>query len=108
MFGALQILTGLRYRMPMPVQPLKAMAALVIAQQISGNVLAGGALAIGVLMLCLSLTGLLDWVARIVPKPVVRCWPARPSPGSPNSSVCLHPSGAPGRPFRFDGARVVG
>jgi hypothetical protein len=72
MFGALQILTGLRYRMPMPVQPLKAMAALVIAQQISGNVLAGGALAIGVLMLCLSLTGLLDWVAGIVPKPVIR------------------------------------
>jgi hypothetical protein len=50
MFGALQILTGLRYRMPMPVQPLKAMAALVIAHQVSGTVLAGGGLAIGVLI----------------------------------------------------------
>ena len=29
MFGAMQILTGLAYRMPMPVQPLKAMAAIV-------------------------------------------------------------------------------
>lgn len=72
MFGALQILTGLRYRMPMPVQPLKAMAALVIAHQIGGSILAGGGLAIGVLMLGLSVTGLIDWVARIVPKPVVR------------------------------------
>src|SRR5438309_7836569 len=34
MFGAMQILTGLAYRMPMPVQPLKAMAAIVIAQQL--------------------------------------------------------------------------
>ena len=72
MFGALQILTGLRYRMPMPVQPLKAMAALVIAHRVSGQVLAGGGLAIGVLMLFLSVTGLVDWVARIVPKAVVR------------------------------------
>ena len=29
MFGALQILTGLVYRLPMPVQPLKALAAIV-------------------------------------------------------------------------------
>ena len=28
LFGAMQILTALRYRMPMPVQPLKAVAAL--------------------------------------------------------------------------------
>ena len=30
MFGAMQVLTGLIYRFPMPVQPLKAMAAIVI------------------------------------------------------------------------------
>src|SRR5436190_7514680 len=41
LFGAMQILTALRYHMPMPVQPLKAMAALVIAQKISGNILFG-------------------------------------------------------------------
>ena len=71
-FGAMQILTALRYRMPMPVQPLKAMAALVIAQQLPAEVLYGGGLAIGVVMLVLSLTGLIDWIARIVPKAVVR------------------------------------
>ena len=71
-FGLMQIATALRYRMPMPVQPLKAMAALVIAHQVSSDVLAGGALAIGLLMLFLSVTGLVDWVARIVSKPVVR------------------------------------
>lgn len=72
LFGAMQILTALRYRMPMPVQPLKAVAALVIAQKISGNVLFGGGLAIGILMLFLTVTGLIDLLARVVPKAVVR------------------------------------
>ena len=50
-FGLMQIATALRYRLPMPVQPLKAMAAIVIAQKIQPNVLYGGGLAIGVAML---------------------------------------------------------
>ena len=72
MFGLMQILTGLRYRMPMPVQPLKAIAAIVIAQKVSGSVLYGAGLAIGVTMLVLSVSGLIDWLARVVPKSVVR------------------------------------
>jgi len=72
MFGAMQILTGLAYRMPMPVQPLKAMAALVIAQQASAATLYGAGLAIGIVMLLLAATGLLDLLARVVPKCVVR------------------------------------
>lgn len=72
LFGLMQVLTALRYRMPMPVQPLKAMAALVIAQKIGGDMLFGAGLAIGVLMLFLSLSGLIDWLARVVPKVVVR------------------------------------
>src|SRR5437588_4662045 len=50
LFGAMQVLTALRYRMPMPVQPLKAVAALVITQKLSGSLLYGGGLAIGLLM----------------------------------------------------------
>ena len=71
-FGLLQVATGLVYRMPMPVQPLKAVAAIVIAQKISGDVIAGGGLAIGLLMLVLAATGALDWLGRVVPKVVVR------------------------------------
>ncbi|HXE75061.1 MAG TPA: putative sulfate/molybdate transporter [Candidatus Xenobia bacterium] len=72
MFGAMQILTGLAYGLPMPVQPLKAMAVIVITQRLSGDVLFGGGLAIGVLMLLLSVSGLLGGLARLVPKSVVR------------------------------------
>jgi hypothetical protein len=71
-FGGMQILTGLLYRMPMPAQPLKAMAVLVISQKLSGNILYGAGLAIGVVMLFLAATGLLDALARVVPKTVVR------------------------------------
>src|SRR5204862_7898731 len=57
MFGVMQVFTGLRYGIPMPVQPLKAMAGLVIAQKLSGGVLFGGGLASGVLMLALTVRG---------------------------------------------------
>jgi MFS superfamily sulfate permease-like transporter len=72
MFGAMQILTGVVYRMPMPVQPLKAVAVLVITQKLAPGILYGAGLAIGVVMLVLALTGLLHWLARVVPKCVVR------------------------------------
>lgn len=72
MFGLMQIFTGWFYRMPMPAQPLKAMATLVIAQQIGGNILLGAGLAIGIVMLILSVTGLLDKIASWIPKVVVR------------------------------------
>jgi MFS superfamily sulfate permease-like transporter len=72
MFGLMQLFSGLWYGLPMPVQPLKAFAALVIAQKLPGNVIFGGGLAIGLVMLLLSVLGLIDGLARLVPKPVVR------------------------------------
>lgn len=71
-YGLMQILTGLIYGIPMPVQPLKAMAVIVITQKLSGNVLYGAGLAIGIMMAILILTGIVGWIARIVPKSVVR------------------------------------
>ena len=71
-FGAMQILMGLVYGLPMPVQPLKAMAVIVISQKIAPNVLYGGGLAIGLLMLALTVTGLLTRLADFIPRSVVR------------------------------------
>lgn len=71
-FGLLQILTGVVYGVPMPMQPLKAMAVLVITQKIAGSVLFGAGLAIAVIMLLLSLSGLLSWLARVIPRSAVR------------------------------------
>jgi hypothetical protein len=71
-FGALQVASGLVYRLPMPVQPLKAMAAIAIAGKIAPTLLAAGGLIVGTVMLILASTGALAWIARIVPKTVVR------------------------------------
>ena len=72
MYGLMQIITGLIYQRPMPVQPLKAVAALVITQKLAAGTLYGGGLAIGAIMLILTLSGLLDFIARSIPKMVVR------------------------------------
>ena len=72
MFGLMQLLTAFTYRIPMPVQPLKAVAVIVITQQVAPEVLYGGGLAIGLVMLALSVSGGIDWLARTVPKAVVR------------------------------------
>ena len=71
-FGALQVITGLVYGLPMPMQPLKAMAVLVISQGIGGGTLYGAGLAIGALMLALSLSGALTLLARAIPRCAVR------------------------------------
>lgn len=71
-FGAIQVLTGLLYGLPMPAQPLKAMAVLVIAGRADGETLRGGGLAVGAIMLVLAASGLLDRLARLVPRSTVR------------------------------------
>lgn len=71
-FGLLQIATGIVYGLPMPMQPLKAMAVLVITQKLPGNVLLGAGLAIGMVMLVLTLSGGLDWLVKRIPLCVVR------------------------------------
>jgi hypothetical protein len=72
LFGAMQILTGVLYGMPMPAQPLKAMAVIVISGKARSAQLYGAGLAIGLVMLVLAATGLLTWAASVIPKPVVR------------------------------------
>lgn len=72
MFGVMQALSGLLYGLPVPAQPLKAVAVLVIAGNVAPEVLFGGGLAIGVTMLLLAVTGLIDWIDRVLPKAVIR------------------------------------
>jgi len=72
LFGAMQLTTGLAYGLPMPVQPLKAMAVIVITQQLAPEILYGGGFAIGIVMLLLTLSGALGWLGRAIPLSVIR------------------------------------
>lgn len=70
--GAMNIATGVLFRMPLPVQPMKAIAAVAIAEGLSGGaVIAAGWLMGGVLTV-LAVVGLMPWIDRGVPRPVVR------------------------------------
>jgi len=71
-YGIMQIMTAFIYGIPMPVQPLKAVAMLVIAHKITPDIIYGGGLAIGIVMMLFTLTGLIDLIAKYIPKVVVR------------------------------------
>lgn len=71
-FGCMQLLSAFIYGIPMPVQPLKAVAMMVISQKINPKIIYGGGLAIGLFMLILSISGFISILAKYVPKVVVR------------------------------------
>ncbi|MGH7388293.1 MAG: putative sulfate/molybdate transporter [Candidatus Rokuibacteriota bacterium] len=70
--GAFQILAGLYYRTPMPVQPMKAIgtAAISDAAIAPGAIWASG-LFTGALWLGLGLSGVITWLARLTSRAVV-------------------------------------
>jgi len=72
LYGLMQIFTGIVYGIPMAVQPLKAVAMIVITQKISGDVVMLGGLLIGLVMFVLSITNLLTSIEKIIPKTVIR------------------------------------
>ncbi len=71
-FGLAQLASALFYGIPMPVQPLKAVAALVIAGGITAPQVYGAGLVIGLIMLTLTVSGLLDRLRAIIPRCVIR------------------------------------
>jgi SulP family sulfate permease len=70
--GLLYIAAALTYRLPIPVQPLKAFGAIAIAQGLGSDAIAAGALLMGVIVLVLGRTGLIDLAARAFPKALIR------------------------------------
>lgn len=70
--GLFYIGSGLYYRVPMPVQPLKAVAAIAITLGLSASVIGAAGLIMGVILLLLSLTNLIAVVVKLFPKAVVR------------------------------------
>ncbi|MEK6797569.1 MAG: putative sulfate/molybdate transporter [Planctomycetota bacterium] len=70
--GVLNILTGVVFRIPMPVQPMKAIATVAIAEKLSESQILCAGMVTGGLILLAGLTGLIDHLNRAVPKSVVR------------------------------------
>jgi len=72
MFGITLMASGLYYRTPLPIQPMKAIGAAAIAGGISPAALYGSGLTTGLFWLLAGLTGVIRPIARLATKPVVR------------------------------------
>ncbi|KAI2786262.1 hypothetical protein POX_g08645 [Penicillium oxalicum] len=70
--GVYNILTGLFFGIPLPVQPMKAIAAVAIARNFSSGAIAAAGIFVGGCLLVFSLTGLLRWFANVIPVPVIK------------------------------------
>ncbi len=70
--GLLNVVTGLIFRQPLPVQPMKAIAAVAIAGGLSRAEVTAGGLIVAVIVLTLAISGGVSWAARHIPKTVVR------------------------------------
>lgn len=72
LFGAFQVVWGARYRLPMSVEPMKALAGLAIAGSLTVGEFAAAGLLAGAVLLVAGALGALDRVAAVVGEPVVR------------------------------------
>lgn len=70
--GAMYALVAVVYQIPIPMQPMKAVTAIALANQLSPNVIATAALILGLCLLVLGRTGVLDQVAPLIPRWLVR------------------------------------
>ena len=72
MLGIANIVTGIIYKLPMPLQPMKVLAVVAIAQKWPPSLIYASGVATGAIWLILSLTGLVEKLAAITPRSVVR------------------------------------
>ena len=70
--GLAYVLNALAYRLPIPVQPLKSLAATALALGLSSSVVNAGAWWMAVILLGLSVTNAAHLVAQLFPRPIVR------------------------------------
>ncbi len=71
MMGVANIVTGLVYRLPMPIEPMKALAVIAIAQHWSPSLVYASGIGMGIAWILLATTGLISWIARVTPTVVV-------------------------------------
>ncbi len=70
--GLLYVAVAFLYRLPVPVQPLKAFGAIAIAKGLGADDIAAGALLMGVIFFGAGRLGLIDLAGRAFPRSLIR------------------------------------
>jgi len=72
MMGLANIATGLIYRLPMPIEPMKVLAVVAIAQHWAPSLVYASGFAMGLIWLLFAVTGIIDRIVKITPHSVIR------------------------------------
>lgn len=70
-FGAFYVASGLIYRLPIPVQPMKAVSAVLLTSGLTAGEIAATGLCLGLILIVLAVTGAIGHFARVIPQSVV-------------------------------------
>lgn len=69
-FGTFLISTGLFYGLPLPVQPMKAVSAVILTDRLPPGEVGAAGIMLGLVLLVLGLTGWIGRLARLIPQSV--------------------------------------
>jgi MFS superfamily sulfate permease-like transporter len=72
MMGLANVATGLIYKLPMPIEPMKVLAVVAIAQHWSPSLIYASGFAMGIVWILFAATGVIGRLAKITPRSVVR------------------------------------
>lgn len=70
-FGVFAIASAFYYKRPIPIQPMKATAAMGIAGLIGPDVLVATGILLGITLLLLSQTNAISWIRTLIPRTVI-------------------------------------
>lgn len=70
--GLMNVATGLAFGIPMPVQPMKAIATIAIAEGLNESQILIAGIITGAIITLLGVTGLVNALNRLIPRSVVR------------------------------------
>ena len=69
-FGTFLIATGIFYGLPLPVQPMKAVSAVILTDGLRPGEVAAAGMMLGVILVVLGITG---WIGRLGSCAFLRC-----------------------------------
>ncbi len=72
MMGVVNIVSGLVFRLPMPVEPMKVIAVVAITERWAPSLIYASAFAMGLIWIVFTLSGVMEWLGRVTPRSVVR------------------------------------
>ncbi len=72
MMGISNIATGVIYGLPMPIQPMKILAAIAIAEHWTPSMIYASAFGMGLVWIIITITGAMKWLVKFTPMVVVR------------------------------------